>query len=99
MREIAFVLSIALPIADWTVASILVVAAWRFSVVPLRERAVAAVVLAFAATGVAVILANRELGHPISSDISAALVLAVVVFISIPALYWFWLLLSGGFEE
>jgi len=92
-------LAILLLVADYGAAFVLALASRRYPSVPLGERAVAAGLLAFTATLIAVILVNRQLGHPLQGEIAAAFILAAVVGCSAPSLYWLALLVTGRFAK
>lgn len=92
---IAVLLLIA-PVVDWTAAVILAVAATRYpAIVTLRERAVVAVVLALAASSAAVLAANRLHLLTIHGDAAIGLLAVALVLLSLPAVYWLGLLLTG----
>lgn len=98
--DILVILLVVLPPLDWAAAMILGVLAIRHPhVVTLRERAVAAGVLAVAASAAGV-LAWARLGLvDIERDVATVIISLVLVAISAPAIYWLALLLSGGFRD
>lgn len=92
-------LAVLFPIADWVAFGILAYVALEHPSMPLRERAATAGFLAIAATLVGAVLGNTLLGRPLPPIVTVLAILGVVVLVSLPALYWMWVLLRGGFDE
>ena len=81
---------------DWLVAGLLLyIARLHPSLLALRERAVASVVCAIAAT-IAGVLGWARLGVvTIPSGAGIYLITAVLILVSLPSLYWLFLLATG----
>lgn len=92
-------LAVILPVVDWVAFGILAYVAIHHPSMPLRERAGTAGFLAIGATLAGAVLANGAAGRPLPPIVVALFVLGVVVLISAPALYWLWVLVTGGFDE
>lgn len=90
-------LAIALAALDWVTAIILVVAARRHASVALRERALGATLLAFAATLVAALRVNSDFGRPLTEDQRIAIVIVAMVLMSIPGVVFLVLFLRNEF--
>ena len=92
-------LLIVLPLFDWTVAAILGwLAVQNPKILTLRERAFAAVMLAFVAT-VAAVLAFARFGVlTMPNGVALTLIAIALVAVSVPAMVWLFLLVSGRFR-
>ena len=90
---------IVLPFFDWLAAAILgSVSVLHPEIRTLRERAVAAVLLALAATAGAFVAARYLHLLDLTHDQATAVVVAVLVLPSVPALYWLALLATGRLD-
>ena len=99
MMDFLVVLLVVLPPLDWAVALILTGVSRRHpEILTLRERAIAAVVCATAAS-IAGVLAWSRLGFWEISGRDALLLIAfALTLVSLPALYWLALLVTGHFR-
>jgi hypothetical protein len=88
-----------LAVIDWITAAILGVAAWRYPSTALRERAITAGALAFAATLIAVILLNRGAGYVITGEPRELFVVGSMLFVSIPGIVFIVLFVRGDFGD
>lgn len=87
-----------LPVVDWIVAAILVVAAWpKPRSTALTERAVSAVVLATAASMAAGLAYVRLNEIRIPNDLALVILASVMVGVSIPAIVWLFRFVRGDF--
>lgn len=87
------------PIVDWAVALVLLGLAVRYSsVLTLRERAMTAFILALVAT-IGSSLAGARLGmFAIPNELALLLLAIAIVGVSIPAVVWLLLLVTGRFR-
>lgn len=93
------VLLLLLPPIDWAVALLLVnVSHSHPNVVTLRERALAAVICAVAATAAGLLAWVRLGAFALPTGGALALIAFVLILSSVPSLYWGWLLVSGRFN-
>lgn len=88
-----------LPVVDWLAALILLGIALRYpTILTLRERAVAASVIALVAT-IGSLLAGARLGiFAIPNDVAILLLAIAIVGVSIPSVVWLGLLVTGRFR-
>lgn len=91
--------AVVLAVIDWITAAILGVAAHRYPSKALRERALTAGLLAFAATLIAVILLNRGAGYVIGGEPRELFVVAATFFVSVPGVLFLWLFIRGDFGD
>lgn len=98
MRDALAVLLVLLPAVDWMTALILISAARRHpGITALTERAHTALLLALSAT-LAGVLGLVRLGEVVlSNDLAIVLLGLSLVLVSLPALYWLVLYLTGRF--
>jgi hypothetical protein len=99
MTDALVVLLLVLPPADWIVAGILVYSSRKNpSIVTLKERAVVGVILAGVAS-IAWLLAGVRQGFVfIDNDTAVTLLALCLVAVSLPAVYWLALLVTGRFR-
>ncbi len=90
---------IVLPVFDWLVAGILTyLSSKNPDILTLNERAVAAVMLAFVAS-IAAVLAFVRFGVLELPNGTALLLIAIaLVVVSVPAMVWLFLLVTGRFR-
>lgn len=89
---------IALAIADWLVTAVLLLAAHRLKEAALSERAVASLVLTFAATAFALLGAHVLGLIALPADVRMALLVGAALLVSLPQIVWFVGLLAGKFR-
>lgn len=93
------VVIIVLPILDWVVATILVLAAFHTPrSTALTERAVSAVVLAGAATLAAGLGWLRLTETRVPSEVALYILAAILLGVSIPAAVWLYKFVRGDFK-
>lgn len=99
MIDILAWMLVVLPVFDWIVAGILVVMSMRNpEILTMGERAFAAVMLALVAT-LAAVLAFVRFGVLALPNGTALLLIAMaLVAVSIPAMVWLFLLVTGRFR-
>lgn len=99
MTDALAALLLVLPLFDWTVAAILVwLAVHNPQILTLRERAFAAVMLAFVATVAAVLAFVRFGVFELSNGAALTLIALALVAVSVPAMVWLFLLVTGRFR-
>jgi hypothetical protein len=92
-------LLLVLPLFDWTVAAILAwLAVHNPTILTLRERAFAAVMLAFVATVAAVLAFVRFGVLTMPNGVALTLIALALVAVSVPAMVWLFLLVTGRFR-
>ena len=92
---LAWVLLIA-PVVDWIAVAILGYRSHRYPTIrTLRERAIAAIVLSLAATGIAYLAANRLHLVTVPNPTALGLLAGALVLVSVPNAYWLVLFASG----
>lgn len=98
MRDVLAVILVLLPVVDWATALMLLAAAHRNpGITALSERAHTALLLALSAT-LAGTLGLVRLGEVyIPNDVAILLLGISLVLVSLPALYWLVLYLTGRF--
>jgi hypothetical protein len=90
---------LVLPVFDWAVAVILMWHAMRSPhILTLRERALAAVMLAFVATIAAFLAFVRFDVLVVPNEVALTLIGIALVAVSVPAMVWLFLLLTGRFR-
>jgi hypothetical protein len=95
---LAWLLVVA-PCFDWIVAVILMFFAIRHpSILTLRERAITAVMLALVASVAAVLAFVRFGVLTMPNGLALSLLAAALVIVSIPAMVWLFLLITGRFR-
>lgn len=83
---------------DWTVTMVLLVAERQYPNIPaLRERSLAALFISIAASGLAVMGGNVFHDWGFTTQTRLTIILAVLLVISIPAMYWLWMFVMRRF--
>lgn len=96
--DTAAVLLFLLPVPGWVATVLLLVASFQDpKITALTERAQMAVVLSFAATGVALLAASRLSARGIPNELAIAILIGVFFAVSAPQLVWLFRFLRGDF--